>query len=430
VSIAPRATRSPTTEMAKRSTERRCPYCADMIKLGDCPIVATNFRGAEYLPGPKQKLSEIQLPSRVTPERSLETGWPVVAEAPNETRGGISRALGSLAENPSLPSLFEVAEREDVPARACPRCELPLPQSIDDRPAVVIGVVGVNRVGKTHLLASCLTQATRKRGLARIGCGDFTLDESTSKRFRERYYEPLFRHGLVLRKTLSDADAEKVRFRPLICNGEMEGLGKFSLILHDVAGEIMADPNVRAERAPYLRGARGIIFVVDPREIDSLRDGIPSWVLDTNPIGFDQGALLSACLRPDGIVDQGELIPVAIALAKADLLPGATDGRLPFLAPAPAEESRGSFIKRIKATSKQVADFLEQQEAFDILDPARKYGQANGARRGGNGQVTFHAFSALGSAPDGEDNLQRKVEPLNCIDPLATVLAQVQLDVG
>lgn len=419
--------------MAKLSTVRRCPYCADEIKLGDCPIVATNFPEAEFLPDENFKASQVKLPSRTQPEDTLGTGWPIVAKAPaKRSKEGKEKkrswGLGSVGGNSVLPPLFDDAAREDLPARACPSCELPLPQSIDERPALVIGVVGVNRVGKTHLLASCLTEASKQRGLARIGCRDFSLDESTAQRFREKYYEPLFRQGEVLITSFSDAEVDQVRFRPLVFNATLPNLGPISLILHDVAGEIMADPHRRAVGAPYLRGAKGIIFVIDPREIDSLRSSLPQWILQSNAVGFDQGALLSACLRPDGIVDRREVIPVAIALGKADLLPKATGKSLPFLSPAPAQEDPRSFVERIKTTSKQVADFLEEQQAYDILDPARAYGrEARSPARNGNGQVTFHAFSALGSAPDSEENLSQEVKPLNCIDPLATVLAQVQM---
>ncbi|HEX5527167.1 MAG TPA: hypothetical protein VFX44_08250 [Solirubrobacterales bacterium] len=418
--------------MALLSTTRRCPYCAEEIKLGDCPIVATNFPEAEFLPDENFKASQVKLPSRTRPDKTLKTGWPIVAEAPakRSKEGNKKRSWGfsSFGGSSSLPPLFEDAAREDLPARSCPSCELPLPQSIDERPALVIGVVGVNRVGKTHLLASCLTEASKQRGLARIGCRDFSLDESTAQRFREKYYEPLFRQGEVLEMSLADAEAEKVRFRPLVFNATLPNLGRVSLILHDVAGEIMADPRRRAIGASYLRGAEGIIFVIDPREIDSLRGSLPQWILQSNQVGFDQGALLSACLRPDGIVDRDEVIPIAIAIGKADLLPQATGKSLPFLSPAPAQEDPPSFVERIRATSRQVADFLEEQQAYDILDPARAYGQtARSSARNGNGQVTFHAFSALGSAPDSEDNLSEEVKPLNCIDPLATVLAQVQM---
>jgi hypothetical protein len=412
--------------MAKLSTVRRCPYCAEPIKLGDCPIVATEFPNAEFLPGEKISLKDIKLPSEAELKGQLKTGWPIVAEPPSDKRSK-GASWGSMGGRSHLGSIFELTAREDLPARACPACEFPLPQSIDERQALVIGVVGVNRVGKTHLLASCLTQASRQRGLTRTGCSDFALDESTAKRFREEYYEPLFRRGQVLRMSQAAAESGSVRFRPLVFNATLPNLGEVSLILHDVAGELMADPRARTVAAPYLRGAKGIIFVVDPREIDGLRPGLPDWILQSNPVGFDQGALLSACLRSDGIVDRGKVIPVAIALAKADLLPQVAGRELPFLAPAPMQEEPSAFVQRIKQSSRQVAQFLEEHGAYDILDPASEYGKGSRNGSSGSGRVTFHAFSALGSAPDGDDNLHGEVKPLNCIDPLAAVLAQVQM---
>jgi hypothetical protein len=426
--------------MTTLSTRRRCPYCSSSIELGDCPTVATNFEGAGFNAVHKLKPSQIKLPSGLKPSDVLaKTGWPVIAEAPRKRAGGpasgrrersrIEQALGAGSGGANgrseLPPLVGGdATHEDMPARACPRCEYPLPQSIDERPAVVVAMVGVNRVGKTHLLASSLTQAYRQQGLARIGCTEFTPDESTGTRFLEDYYRPLFHGGQIL--AMTKAEDEGVRFSPLIFNVTMQSFGRFSLIMHDVAGEILGDRKKRAVSAPYLRGARGIIFVVDPRDIDNLRDRFPAWMLEDNELGWDQGTLLSACLRPDGILDRGDPIPVAVTIAKADLLPQVSGEELPFLRPAPVPETTGAFAERIKTVSREVAGFLERQGAYNILGPAQEYERWLREAPGANGKkVTFHAVSALGSAPDSSEQLSEKVRPINCIDPLAAVLAQV-----
>ena len=324
-----------------------------------------------------------------------------------------------------LPSLTdEQLAREDVPARACPDCEFPLPQSIDQRPAVVVAVVGINRVGKTHLLAASLAQAFRRRGLAPIGCTEFVPDDSTSSRFMEDYFIPLFRRGEVLDATPpEDVD---VRFRPLVFDVTVDGVA-FSLVLHDVAGEVLGDHRRRAYVASYLRAARGMIFVVDPRDVDDLRDGLPDWILDSHELGgWDQGALLAACIKPDGVFADRRAIPIAVTVAKADLLEAAVQEPLPFLQRAPVDEQPEAFVERIRTSSRQVEAFLERHGAHNILGPSREYRERlQRTADGGSASVTFHAVSALGSAPDMDDQLTEKVQPINCVDPLAAILAQI-----
>jgi hypothetical protein len=340
---------------------------------------------------------------------------------------GAESSVRTRRDGKELPSLREAGfADEDVPARACPRCSYPLPLSIDERPAVVVAVVGVNRVGKTHLLATSLTRAHRQRALECVGCSEFEPDENIGERFRQQYFVRLFREGKLLEKTR--LEEEKVRFAPLSFNVTLEDQGSFTLILHDVAGEIFADNKKRAAWAPFLRGARGMIFVVDPRDIDSIRDRLPAVVVEADDFAYDQGTLLSACLREDG-PRGGEAIPVAVVLAKADLLSQALGAEPSFLRRGNLPEERGEFAERVRATSREVADFLSTQGAHDILAPAERYRDWLRGQGGDSGKtLTFHAVSALGASPGGGDELRQKVDPINCTDPLAVVLAQVDPD--
>lgn len=426
--------------MATLGTRRSCPYCASDIELGDCPIVATSFVGVEFRDPETLDLGEVELYSKQEPRRLLEkTAWPVLAEAPRTVllegirrrqhdRSRFEQAFATFS-NPStataeLPSLLDDGlAREDVPARACPICEFPLPESIDQRPAVVVAVVGVNRVGKTHMLATSLAEAYRWQGLAAIGCTEFVPDDSTGKLFLEEYYNQLFRQGNTLQPT--QAEDEERRFRPLVFNVTLSGREPFSLVMHDIAGEVLGDRQRRARAATYLHGARGVIFVVDPRDIDDLRDRVSAQMPEEEEdLGWDQGTLLSACLRPDGLLDHSRSVPVAVAIAKADLLPDAAGETLPFLTRSPTGETEEEFYERIRTYSAAVREFLEQHRAYNILGPAREYERALRSA-GSEAGLTYHAFSALGRPPEAGSRVGGKVEPINCLDPLAAVLSQV-----
>jgi hypothetical protein len=478
---------------ATLETRRECPYCGAKFALSRCDIVATNFENAENLDGFSEPSLGKPLPSGVKPMRWLHKRWPVIAEGPAkratshtaeaEGRPLLSQFMTDLSSDPksrerearndgpplpdrdgkssgSSKSLFgrvratgtnmlsslasangiedgnasplppvadSLASREELRARACPECEYPLPRGIDERKAIVVAVVGANRVGKTHFLAASLTQASQRRGLAPVGCIDFTPADDTSQRFRRDYFLPLFRRNEVL--NLSQEAVDDVRFRPLVFDVTFEGVEPFCLVVHDIPGEALGNPKLRVRAATFLRAARGIIVLIDPREVEAIRERLPDHVLERDELAFDQGALLSACLQENGVIEQSRLVPVAMAIGKADLLADAF-GDLPFLRPSqPESESLSDFVERTKSVSRDVASFLAEMGAHDLLSPAEAYGQrCRLAERGGDASdvmVTYHAVSALGTQPDADDKVGQKVTPLNCADPLAAVLAQI-----
>jgi hypothetical protein len=415
--------------MANRKTRRRCPYCSEEIELGECPIVATNIEGMGGLKGvDASHLDEVSLPSETQPLRRLKkTGWPVVAEAPNEEAGRRSRErsfLGrALGDDGGALERLDSGElpREDVPSRACPACEHALPLSIDTRETAVVAVVGVNRVGKTYLLATSLLEALRRGGFdQRLECTEFFADDRTNANFLANYVTPL-RNGTILAKTQKEGGKE--RAQPLVFNISLPECEPFSLAVHDVAGEVLGDHKQRAQSATYLHGARGIVFVVDPRDIEELRSAIPPALIEgEEELAWDQGTLLSVCLSDDGLLAGAPPIPVVIALAKADLIPPATGESHGFLRPAPRDETPEDFHARIRTYSGEVEEFLERFGALHILRPAREYRRRLEAM-GSSASLTFQAFSALGKPPGLLESSGSEAQPLNCIDPLATILA-------
>jgi hypothetical protein len=299
---------------------------------------------------------------------------------------------------------------------------------------VVIAVVGVNGAGKTHFIAASLTEAYKRGSLASIGCSEFQPDDATSQRFMAAYERPLFREGKVLPATQTGGQARlRARFDPLIFNVTLVGVEPFNLVVHDIAGELLGDRRQRVQAATFLNAAKGIIFVVDPRDIDGLREQLPAWTLDQGDLGYDQAALLGQCLAVEGIAESNTdgMIPVAVVLAKADLLPRKMRESLHVLEPSnPGVETHEEMLARIRQGSENVEAFLDQNGGESFLTPARNYERrGNEARVGardpsGIGTVTYHAVSALGSAPDSNGKLSEKVRPINCADPLAAVLAQ------
>ena len=70
---------------ATYETQRRCPYCAERIRLSEAPIVATNYDGVQYRDPNVPVDGPVELPSGMMPLRVLErTGWPVIGQPPSD----------------------------------------------------------------------------------------------------------------------------------------------------------------------------------------------------------------------------------------------------------------------------------------------------------------------------------------------------------
>ena len=75
---------------------------------------------------------------------------------------------------------------------------------------------------------------------------------------------------------LSRQDIDNARFEPLVFKMAVGETPPLTLVLHDIAGEAFGDHRRRAQAATFLRAARAIIFLVDPRDIDDVQPSAAS----------------------------------------------------------------------------------------------------------------------------------------------------------
>jgi hypothetical protein len=397
--------------MVQLSQKRTCPFCHTRIVLGDCKIVGTNLvarddtsprgdKGPTPVDGDHALRS---LPSK-TPAREWYGGYPVIAPAPRARYADTpSKRLLASALGTPLEPVTRRARAEDLPARACTACRHPLPQDIDDRDFLTIAVVGTTGAGKSHYLASMIRDASRRQELRRYGVQEFVPDEATARRYHEDYFEPLFEDESLLPAT---APNNPFQFRPLSFRVTLAGYEPCGLLFHDVAGEILADRHRRAELAPFVRQADGVIFLVDPVWLAPVRR-----VLATNGVrrsgGSNQADLLTACIQQME-PEKRAAVPYAITLSKSDLLVGLRSSR-PRFADRPPDGTR-EWGEDLRTVDREVRTLLQDAEAHDLLAATEQLGK-----------VSFHAVAALNADPvNGRVNDAR---PLRCLDPLAAVLS-------
>lgn len=185
------------------------------------------------------------------------------------------------------------------------------------------------------------------------------------------------------------------------------------LLLHDVAGEALADRRLRARVAPFLRRADGVIFLIDPMEIDAVRALLPRELVQDYS-DYDQASLLNACVAEMRQLRGPVTVPFAVTLSKSDLLGRALGRDFRFAKNRSAGDLPvNEVIQDLSGVSTEVESLLEELGTHDLLAAARQLDNN-----------TFCAISALGHAPDAGE-LTESVSPIRCIDPLLAVLAGI-----
>jgi hypothetical protein len=388
-----------------RTADRVCPFCGAEIWLAQCDIVATNVEQADEI------FDTSAAGGQATPPSGREVlgyhgQFPIIWRPPVEEEVSsrtswlttfTKSAAGVLTALADLPA-------EDLPRRVCNGCLSPLPADMDTREAHILAIVGINFAGKSHYLAAALTEATRKQGLAVAGCTEFAPDDDTAPRLHSEYYTRVFRDGELLELTQVDS---QVRHRPLTFRVTFENARPFLLMTHDVSGEVLSDHRRRASVTPFLRRASAVIFLVDPLEFDAVRAKVAPHELPPAR-HIHQTDLLSACLRELQYAPGGRDVPVAVTLSKSDILGRVLGEDYKFTRDA----SKEGWVQDVRETSDEVRNILVQLGESDLVQAAEAHSQ-----------VTFHAVSALGSAPDGRTVVNPA--PRRCIDPLGTVLMRL-----
>lgn len=421
--------------MATTRTTRKCPWCGELVRLAHAPIVATNVEGERHeahVAGGSLGGGEFSFDEDFTFD-GTDDDFDETVEAPDEpddlepllplTRPvSGARALGRAGELPivarpqldpadnglrarllpqRLVPVGERADARDLPARACTSCHHALPADVDDREVLILSVLGINRAGKTYLLATGLNEALQHKALDAAGISDFRADEPTANRFHRDYYLPVFRKRNRLDPTQDPADGESVE--PLMFRFDVDGR-PFLLAMHDLAGEAICEPARRAVIAPFVRHSDAIVYVVDPLEIDAVRNQLPFEQVTVDWRGWSQLDVLRGCIET---LDSGAAgTPVSVVLTKSDLIGLAEGERFRFAKPAPDE----SWLEDQYAVDKEVRALLERWGAGQFEEAA------NRAARG-----FFHAVSAFG-APPADPSTPGVLSPVRTADPFGTLI--------
>ena len=225
---------------------------------------------------------------------------------------------------------------EKTTTRLCPNCHSELPYTMGEYKDLIFSVIGAKEAGKSHYI-SVLIEKIRNEVGAHFDCSLQPLNDETIKRYREDFYNPVFKKREIIKTTLPARGNPSVR-KPLIYTLSFRRKGLFNrkiqdvvtIVFFDTAGEdLEAEDTVRTENK-YIFNSSGIILLLDPLQLAKVRAELPQDTplpeenLETEDLLNRVAKLIRIAhgKKPTQLMS----IPVAVAFSKIDALEPLLEG--------------------------------------------------------------------------------------------------------
>ena len=296
----------------------------------------------------------------------------------------------------------------------CPRCHYELPSEIGQIDQRIIAIIGGSNTGKSHYIPVLIERLKEVIG-SEFGFTVHTYGDETRRRYEQEFFIPLYKNRTVIQKTLpSEIDSGVMApliFRLTFSRGKSKRT--MSLYFFDTAGEDMKSVQTLTHQNRYIVNAHGIIFLLDPLQIEKVRQQLPN----TNQPDADRQA------APDYIVDRlKELfdthsrqvgnrvkIPVAFTLSKVDTLSSLVEPS--SVLRRPSEHPGGLDLADIQAMSTEIESDLDKWISPNFCEKIRDSFPNS----------CYFGISSLGRQP-GPGNRVDVVRPFRVEDPFLWIL--------
>ncbi|KQY82204.1 hypothetical protein ASD24_16285 [Paenibacillus sp. Root52] len=305
--------------------------------------------------------------------------------------------------------------------RLCPHCHNELPVTAGKAPSNIISIIGASQVGKSVYMTS-LIHTLQHYTADHFDAACMPLNAEISRRFRADYEEPLFERGDLLDSTQKEKLQEPFIFQFVFKD---EDKAPLTLVFFDVAGEGMVEQDYLGLHGQHIKNSAGILFMVDPLQIRSIRDKIR--INLGNEPGewtprYDEPRDVVLTLFGDFIAYQDKAktnIPTAVVLTKSDMLHSLKD-------------EDGDYIKSNSNVFRNMVhrDWFDLTEFENIDGEIRRFIEKVDRPFKGTMDVYFKdtayfAVSALGSNPV-DMKLQGVVSPIRVDEPFLWLLYKLK----
>ncbi|MBL1084300.1 hypothetical protein JK359_20400 [Streptomyces actinomycinicus] len=311
-----------------------------------------------------------------------------------------------------------------TPVRVCAECHNDLPSDYCDQDSRIIALVGAKASGKSTYVAVLRNELDHRVGQAYhaslAAMGQHT--QSRDKEMAEDLYERLRLPDATRPSALGFNDPLLYRLSlPRRGRLRVSGTRHTTLVFFDAAGEDLAGAEAIDRYTRYLSAADGIILLVDPLQLGSVRDrlpvhdGPPLPVVETAPRQI--AADLAAQLRTHGKggTDKRVTTPIAVAVTKTDMLRSLLDPHSPLL--RNAAHTGGAY---------DAEDRLAVHEELRALLVDWNCGSLLRQLEHDFARLSLFGLSALGAPPPPDapaDVPKAGPQPVRVEDPLLWLLA-------
>ena len=229
------------------------------------------------------------------------------------------------------------SEGKETKDRLCLYCHNSLPKTAGKHPTDIISIVGDTKVGKSVYIA-ILIRLLREKTADSFGAVCVPTNTEIEDRFMRNFERTIFERNLM-----PDHTQKEMKQEPLIFEFRFKDRNKPSalLVFFDMAGEGILDQDYLDIYANHIKNSTGMMFLLDPLQIDTIRPKIllkiksdesrlkkqESLDAQENLIeddDFTRGPLSGLVALNDNFIgnakDGRTKIPTAIVLTKSDLL--------------------------------------------------------------------------------------------------------------
>lgn len=338
----------------------------------------------------------------------------------------MGRVLPPLQRRFGIPRFTEcdLCHRE-TRTRLCPTCHFELSHDVGQIDQRIIAIIGGSNTGKSHYIAALITRLQHEVG-ANFQFGVSMLGDGTRDRWLRDFYRPLFENKTVLQPTLRGAVDSRVK-NPLIFRltlAQSNHIRALNLSFFDTAGEDMTflEVDTLGVEARYITQADGIIVLLDPLQIASVRQRLPR--VNTPPPDpkaqpeFIVSRLRELFERRLNIPPSKKIkTPIAFTLSKVDTLRS-------IVAPDSAllrhSEHFGELdLDDVQSVSTEIGSYLKTWINLNFYEEIHlKFAH-----------YRYFGISSLGEQPDAQNRLS-SINPLRVEDPFLWILYQLGLIKG
>lgn len=323
---------------------RRCPPEPD--------LVYSEFRG---LKSPKTLAKVIQIPAPTTNKEKLQAlKMPREAVCP--------RCSGKTS------------------LRICPSCHSELPYTIGDYKDLIFAVIGTKEAGKSHFISVLINKIMNEIGEG-FDSNLLPLNDETIRRYREDFYNPIFRKRETIVATRSGRADISVKI-PLIYTLSFMGKGLLgqkkikdvaTIVFFDTAGEDLDAEDTMVTENKYIYNSSGIILLLDPLQLPDVRAQLPSGTplpsenTEIEDIIPRTASLIRKArkLKQDQLID----IPVALTFSKIDAIDPLLDASSGLKYPS---KHTGSFdIGDFETINSEMEALIREWKGTSLLQQLR-----------------------------------------------------------